>query len=100
MSSLPLHVDSDVGLHVCLYQTLSEIFYYFLYLSGNQSQAPRDKRLMASGVTDRREVTSGYALHLAVAVFLYVFPWRNTLLPHAACPCDCIELELVRTLLG
>lgn len=36
------------------------------------------------------EFSSNYPLLL----YVYMTPWKNVILPHAACPYDCIQLEL------
>lgn len=58
----------------------------------------QDKGLMTSGLADRSEFTSNYSYN-RLRLFVYMSLWKNPLLPCTACPCDCIQVELMRTLL-
>lgn len=55
--------------------------------------------MLLSVVADRCEFTLDYSLRLATVICLCALYGERIFLPHAACRCDCFELELLRTLL-
>jgi hypothetical protein len=70
---------------------------WVLRLQGFQS--PGCVFALLPGVSDRSEFTSDSSLCLLL-LFSYTPLCRNMVLPHGASPLDCIQLELMRTLVN